>query len=235
MGSMLKFDSDRRELTRERRDARVQRKHERRKARQQKHGADRVVQAPAITFREPAASAAAAAETKSATTQTTAVTGVEGSTVRDRSAPEGRRPRRGVSRRERDIAAFKRRRAEVLEVARAEARIRISRNGEPASVADALAALHTPEGRGVSSATVSTRRSTAARSTSSRARRAGRYGRSAATRPAPHGEQLTIPNWPWQCASPTRSSPRRPAPQSPACSAPGVATARSRPGRSGAD
>ena len=146
MGSMLKFDSDRRELARERRDARVQRKHERRKVRQQKHGADRVVQAPAITFREPAASAAAAAETKSATTQTTAVTGVEGSTVRDRSAPEGRRPRRGVSRRERDIAAFKRRRAEVLEVARAEARIRISRNGEPASVADALAALHTPEG-----------------------------------------------------------------------------------------
>ena len=37
MGSMLKFDSDRRELVRERRDARIERKQQRRQARERKH------------------------------------------------------------------------------------------------------------------------------------------------------------------------------------------------------
>jgi hypothetical protein len=37
MGSMLKFDSDRRELVRERRNARIERKQERRQARERKH------------------------------------------------------------------------------------------------------------------------------------------------------------------------------------------------------
>ena len=37
MGSMLKFDSERRELVRERRDARIERKQQRRQARAHKH------------------------------------------------------------------------------------------------------------------------------------------------------------------------------------------------------
>ncbi|MGH2858617.1 MAG: hypothetical protein ACRDMJ_14170, partial [Solirubrobacteraceae bacterium] len=37
MGSMLKFDSDRRELVRERRNARIERKQQRRQARERKH------------------------------------------------------------------------------------------------------------------------------------------------------------------------------------------------------
>ena len=37
MGSMVKFDSDRRELVRERRNARIERKQERRQARERKH------------------------------------------------------------------------------------------------------------------------------------------------------------------------------------------------------
>jgi hypothetical protein len=37
MGSILKFDSDRRELVRERRNARIERKQQRRQARERKH------------------------------------------------------------------------------------------------------------------------------------------------------------------------------------------------------
>ena len=48
-----------------------------------------------------------------------------------------------VSRREREIAAFEQRRRQVLEIAGEEAGRRLARNGGPASVADALAALHT--------------------------------------------------------------------------------------------
>ena len=50
-----------------------------------------------------------------------------------------------VSRREREIAAFEQRRRQVLEIAGEEAARRLARNGAPASVADALAALHTAQ------------------------------------------------------------------------------------------
>ena len=56
------------------------------------------------------------------------------------AAPVAREAER-TSRRERDIAAFRERRRQVADEARAEARQRIARAGEVASVADALAAL----------------------------------------------------------------------------------------------
>jgi hypothetical protein len=56
-----------------------------------------------------------------------------------------REPR--LSRRERDLAAFRERRRQTLEEVRTEARRRIAHAGEPASVADALAALEHPEAR----------------------------------------------------------------------------------------
>ena len=57
----------------------------------------------------------------------------------DAAATSPRRPRR-----ESDIAAFRERRRQAAEAARAEARERIARTGEPACVADALAALAHP-------------------------------------------------------------------------------------------
>ena len=52
-------------------------------------------------------------------------------------------------RRERDIAAFRERRRQAADEARAEARERIARTGEPACVADALAALAHPGAAGL--------------------------------------------------------------------------------------
>jgi hypothetical protein len=49
-----------------------------------------------------------------------------------------------VSRRERDIAEFRERRQRTVNDARGEARVRILRAGEPAAVADALAAVADP-------------------------------------------------------------------------------------------
>ena len=49
-----------------------------------------------------------------------------------------------MSRRERDLAAFRERRQHAADAAREEARARIARSGELASVADALAALAHP-------------------------------------------------------------------------------------------
>ena len=60
-----------------------------------------------------------------------------------------REPRQ--SRRERDLAAFRERRRQTLEQARTEARSRIAHAGEPAAVADALAALEHPEAAAVES------------------------------------------------------------------------------------
>ena len=53
MGSMLKFDSERRELVRERRDARIERKQQRRQARERKQSpiAVAVPSAPSATQR----------------------------------------------------------------------------------------------------------------------------------------------------------------------------------------
>jgi hypothetical protein len=178
MGSMMKADSERRELMRERRQARIERKQERRDARERKrsqiaapppglsamqHAAqeqvdaavDRIVSealerhdqvnAPQATLhtvdappvvRRQAGPARPAADSPSPDAGSGAVVGVP--TI-DAAAASPRRLRR-----ESDIAAFRERRRQAAEEARAEARQRIARMGEPACVADALAALAHP-------------------------------------------------------------------------------------------
>jgi len=164
MGSMLKFDSERRELVRERRNARIERKLERRQARGRKHSqtadlpsapsatqvlaerelqsaVDRIVidaldrhERIAASATPPAASTRVPDTPEPELARTTTVAPAGGS----ERAPRG-------SRRERDLAAFRERRQHTLAEARAEARGRIARAGEPASAADAFAALGHPE------------------------------------------------------------------------------------------
>ena len=167
MGSMLKFDSERRELVRERRNARIERKLERRQARERKHSqtAD-VPSAPSATQvlaeRElrsavdrividaldrheriaPPATPPAASTRLPDMPDTPEPERARTATLPPASGGE-RAPRR--SRRERDLAAFRERRRQTLEETRGEARRRIARAGEPASVADAFAALAHPE------------------------------------------------------------------------------------------
>lgn len=181
MGSMLKADSERRELVRERRQARIARKQERRDARERKHSEagtppapsaiqraaqerveaelDRIVtvalqrhdrDTATATLDRPASVAQATrtiderpagqrhAEQPPAGSQT--VSASAGQRVIVEAAPVAREAVR-TSRRERDIAAFRERRRQAADEARAEARQRIARAGEVASVADALAAL----------------------------------------------------------------------------------------------
>jgi hypothetical protein len=178
MGSMMKADSERRELVRERRQARIERKQERRDARERKrsqidaaplplsamqHAAqeqvdaavDRIVNealerheqvnvpqaewrrvdAPPVVRRQEGPERPAA-DSSSPDAGSGAMVTVP---PREAAAASPRRPRR-----ESDIAAFRDRRRQVAEEARAEARERIARMGEPACVADALAALAHP-------------------------------------------------------------------------------------------
>ena len=177
MGSMMKADSERRELVRERRQARIERKQERRDARERKRSqilapppglsamqraaqeqvdaaVDRIVnqalerhdqvsppQAALHTVDAPpvvrwqAGPARPAADSSSPDAGGGAVVTIPPIDV----AAASRRPRR-----ESDIAAFRERRRQAAEEARAEARERIARTGEPACVADALAALAHP-------------------------------------------------------------------------------------------
>jgi hypothetical protein len=179
MGSMMKADSERRELVRERRQARIERKQERRDARERKRSqivtlppgvsalqraaqeqvdaaVDRVVsealarhdhvnapQAALRTVDAPpvgrwqAGPARPAADSSSPDAGSGAVVTVP--RTHGAAAASPRRPRR-----ESDIAAFRDRRQQAAEEARAEARDRIARTGEPACVADALAALAHP-------------------------------------------------------------------------------------------
>ena len=193
MGSMLKFDSDRRELVRERRQARMERKAQRREDRERKRATtatiptastsstasatqraaerqvgdevERIVEqaldrhdqrattvgstvaptaptTPDIAARRPAPRArpVRVIATSPGTPATRSPDADEQLTV-DGGA-EDRAPR--VSRRERDLAAFRERRQHAADAAREEARARIGRAGELASVADALAALAHP-------------------------------------------------------------------------------------------
>ena len=193
MGSMLKFDSDRRELVRERRQARMKRKAQRREDRGRKRteatpvptasasstlsatqraadervrdDVDRIVEQaldrhdqrattvgstvaptapimPDIAARRPARRArpVRVIATSPAMLETRSLDAGEQLAV-DGGA-EDRAPR--VSRRERDLAAFRDRRQHAADAAREEARARIARSGELASVADALAALAHP-------------------------------------------------------------------------------------------
>lgn len=195
MGSMLKFDSDRRELVRERRQARMERKTLRRKDRGRKRteatpiptasanstlsatqrAADERVRDDVDRIVEQALDRhdqrAAAGNTVASTAPTAPITpdiAARRPALRPRQAQVGaalpgrpatrsldadeqitvgggaedRAPR--VSRRERDLAAFRERRQHAADAAREEARARIARAGELASVADALAALAHP-------------------------------------------------------------------------------------------
>jgi hypothetical protein len=167
MGSMLKFDSDRRELVRERRDARIERKQQRRQARERKHShVDAVMRSvPSATQRIAQQELRAAVdqivgealerhEQAAPVVTSPAVASASPSPSPSRQpkpvrtgAPAGgrggeRAPRQ--SRRERDLAAFRERRNQTVGEARSEARRRIARAGELASVADAFAALEHP-------------------------------------------------------------------------------------------
>ena len=190
MGSMMKADSERRELVRERRQARMERKQQRREARERKHSQisapppalsaiqraaqhevdaalDRIVtealerhdqitatadmahpasaapamptiDAPAVAGRRAGPAQPPASSSTGHTGGTPRVTAQATPAARDGE----RRPRR-----ERDIAAFRERRQQAADEARAEARERIARAGELACVADALAALAHPGAR----------------------------------------------------------------------------------------
>ena len=195
MGSMLKADSDRRELMRERRQARIERKQQRRDARERKRAhisdaptamspmqragqeqvdaaVDRIVSAALEHHDQIAATASAtnpanatppathAADARARTEWPTGLrrassgsesTGEQASGGAHDHAMAAVKPTVGGSdrrpRRERDMAAFRERRRDAVDEARREARERIARAGEPASVADALAALAHPGAR----------------------------------------------------------------------------------------
>ena len=189
MGSMMKADSDRRELMRERRQARIERKQQRRDARERKRAhiseappalspmqragqeqvdaaVDRIV-SEALEHHDQIAATASATNPASATPPATHLadararserptgptratsgsdsTGAQASGGPPRHVIAAVKPTVGGSerrpRRERDIAAFRERRRHAVDEARREARERIARAGEPACVADALAAL----------------------------------------------------------------------------------------------
>ena len=163
MGSMLKFDSERRELVRERRDARIERKQQRRQARERKHSpiAVAVPSAPSrhrrrsesrsrscrrrstgSSLRRSTATSSRQARPWQARRQCSQVPRAQPVPRRTLAASGGgdeQAPRE--SRRERDLAAFRERRQQTVVEARSEARRRIARAGELASVADAFAAL----------------------------------------------------------------------------------------------
>jgi hypothetical protein len=190
MGSLLKADSERRELVRERRQARIGRKQERRDARERKRvqmstppaapstiqraaqdqvdaELDRIVTealerhdrntASADMDRSGSAARATptigerpAGEQRTERTQPAAGSRTANEPARQRvriTAAPVAADGEGKSRRERDIAAFRERRRQAADGARAEARERIARAGELASVADALAALTHPGAR----------------------------------------------------------------------------------------
>jgi hypothetical protein len=141
MASTLKFDSERREMRRERHEARVARKRERQQARELKHTqhVDAVqvqmaaTERPAPVAVEPAPTAPVSMPEPEKPTVAT------GAPVATAPGDEERRP--FVPQRERDVAAFLARREEVIAAARAEAQERIERMGEERAVADALGAL----------------------------------------------------------------------------------------------
>ena len=173
MGSTLKFDSERRELVRERRTARIERKQQRREARERKHSQPAVMP-PAS---QPSALQRAAQQRLDETVEEVVAQALE---RHDRRPPAAEEPLAPIpptaesagaparftaesagapaaivwpdrasrgSRRESDIAEFRERRQRTATEARSEARERIARSGEPAAVADAMAALAHPSAR----------------------------------------------------------------------------------------
>jgi hypothetical protein len=182
MGSMLKSDSERQALVRERRQARIERKHKRRDARERKRSqiaGPPPARSPIQSAAEQRVDAAveeivtkALARHDQHTTTANMPAGAppamrttEAPARVDRHAAPSRPPAswqqtRGPRlaneatpvagngehrpRRERDINAFRERREQAADEARAEARKRITRTGELACVTDALAALAHP-------------------------------------------------------------------------------------------
>ena len=141
MASTLKFDSERREMRRERHEARVARKRERQQARQLKHAHQGdVVSLPRVAIERPAAAPLVEAAREAP------VSAAEPETAPEPQSPVTHAPtvedcKPFVAQRERDVAAFLARRDEVIDAARTEARERIERMGEERAVADALSAL----------------------------------------------------------------------------------------------
>ena len=245
MGSMVKFDSERRELVRERRNARLERKLERRQARERKQSqtadapsarsatqllAEREVQAAVdrivIDTLDRHERIATPATPPDASTRLPEMPEPELARTTTLPLADGgeRAPRR--SRRERDLAAFRERRRQRLEEARGEARARIARAGELASVADAFAALGHPEAapwgaeRDQLEAAIATGRFVEVGAAARRAMWA--ISRDAArTSPAAPG---ATPTSRWRRVSPTRSSPACRAPRCAAHSAPSLRT-----------
>ena len=130
MASALKFDSERREMRRERHEARVARKRERQQARELKQANHNdAVGVPVVE---------ATPECRVCTAEPTSVPEPQSPVTHGPAAPEGKPV---VAQRERDVAAFLARREEVIAAARDEARERIERMGEERAVGDALGAL----------------------------------------------------------------------------------------------
>jgi hypothetical protein len=142
VASTLKFDSERRDMRRERHEARVARKRERQQARELKHAAHQndAVRVPPVAIERPAPAPVVDVA------PTAPVWAAEPETAREPQSPPTHDPtsqecKPFVAQRERDVAAFLARREEVIAAARDEARERIERMGEERAVADALGAL----------------------------------------------------------------------------------------------
>jgi hypothetical protein len=141
VASTLKFDSERREMRRERHEVRVARKRERQQARELKHAQQSdAITVPRVAIERPAPAPEVEAAPGAAITVTEPETAPQPpSPVNDAPATQEGKP--FVAQRERDVAAFLARREEVVTAARDEARERIEGMGEERAVADALGAL----------------------------------------------------------------------------------------------
>jgi hypothetical protein len=140
VASTLKFDSGRREMRRERHEARVGRKRERQQARQLKHAHQSdEVRVPRVAIERPAPAPVVDAAPEPQVSLAVRETAQPQSAVTD--APTAQEGTPFVAQRERDVAAFLARREDVIDTARAEARERVERMGEERAVADALGAL----------------------------------------------------------------------------------------------
>jgi hypothetical protein len=141
VASTLKFDSERREMRRERHEARVARKRERQQARQLKHAHQSdEVRVPRVAIERPAAAPVVEVMPEAPAIATNTETAPQPQS-RVTDAPPANECKPFVAQRERDVAAFLARREEVITAARAEAQERIERIGEERAVADALGAL----------------------------------------------------------------------------------------------
>jgi hypothetical protein len=141
MASTLKFDSERREMRRERHEARVARKRERQQARELKH-AHQVggARAPLVTVERPAPAPMVEAAPATPISVAEPEVAPEPQTAAP-DAPGAKECKPFLAQRERDVAEFLARREEVITAASAEAHERIERIGEERAVSDALGAL----------------------------------------------------------------------------------------------